>query len=67
MIEDAAYATTYDCLPRVRLSDDRRSAMCFDADCGTVFARRVEPPEGLPQDAWPRLRARLDLSGKHLA
>ena len=40
MIEDADYATTtYDRLPRVRLSDDRRSAMCFDADCGTVFAR----------------------------
>ena len=52
MIEDAAYASTYDRLPRVRLSDDRRSAMCFDADCGTVFARRVEPPEGPPQDAY---------------
>ena len=52
MIEDAAYASTYDRLPRVHLSDDWRSAMCFDADCGTVFARRVEPPEGPPQDAY---------------
>jgi len=52
VIEGAAHATTFDRLPRVRLNDDRRSAVCFDADCGTVFARRVEPPEGPPQHAY---------------
>ena len=52
MIEDAAYATTtYDRLPRVRLKRRPGLGVCFDADCGTVFARRVEQPEGPPQDA----------------
>ena len=50
MTEFTTYATTSGQLPRVRLSDDRQLAMCFDPECDSIFARRVGAPTGLPEE-----------------